>query len=583
MAGSAKAEGFGLNQAPVNQPVISHDPLSEHWIDLRLVSTARLILAATALVVIFIDPSEPDRYVRLTYSVLALYTLYSALIFVLSISRNDLIPARYMHWFDMVWYLGLISLSSGTNSIFFNFFFFAILVASFGWGYTAGLQLTVVSAVLFTVVGVLSAPGGSAFELNRLILRPVQLLILGFLISRWGGFKINLRNRLELLKDVTIFSNPRFGIDRTINAILERLRAFYDADSALLLLMAKGGAESYQMYRIRRGNQPTGASPPVMGGDAAAILLQPSGHQAVIHRKYGPARTLLFDINTREVVEADSAVSDPVASALETTTYLSVPVHNRQGPIGRLYLTGGPQRFDNSTMDFLLQLMGHITALMENIRLVDSLASDAAEQERQRIARDIHDSVIQPYVGLQLGIAAIAQKLRSGNTHVLDNVEELLELTKQELVEMRRYVWGLRAGEDRRDVLLPAIQRFITRFASVTGINVDLKASGNIEVNDRLAAELFQIVAEGLSNVRRHALCNEARVEIACNAGKFLLQIRNRRPAADNPGSTGEHQPREQTLFTPRSIAERAASLGGETKVSIDENNYTVVAVAIPL
>src|SRR4029079_5044337 len=124
-----------------------------------------------------------------------------------------------------------------------------------------------------------------------------------------------------------------------------------------------------------------------------------------------------------------------------------------------------------------------------------------------------------------------------------------LELTNQELVEMRSYVRGLQAAEDRRDVLLPAIQRFVTRFAAVTGINVDVKARGKVEVNDRLAAELFQIVAEGLSNVRRHALCNEARVEIACEAGKLLLEIKNRRPAVNGDSAFGEEQDK-QTLFT---------------------------------
>ncbi len=104
------------------------------------------------------------------------------------------------------------------------------------------------------------------------MLRLIQLLILGYLISRWGGFRINLRNRLQLLKDVTVFSNPRFGIDRTINAVLESLRAFYDADSALLLVAAKSGAESYQMYRIRRGSQATGASPPVIGSGGGGFV-----------------------------------------------------------------------------------------------------------------------------------------------------------------------------------------------------------------------------------------------------------------------------------------------------------------------
>ena len=560
------------------------DPFSEQWFDLRLVSILRMMLAATALLVFLIEPSDLDRNVRLTYSILALYTIYSAVILALSVRRRDLIPSQYMHWFDMVWYLGLIALTSGTTSIFYNFFFFAILVASFGWGYQAGLRLTLTSALLFTIVAALTAPQWPTLEINRLMLRVIQLLILGLLISRWGGFKINLRNRLQLLRDVTVLSNPRFGIDRAINAILESLRAFYNADSALLLVLAKGGAGSYQMYRIRLGSHATGGSPPVIEAEAAALLLMPAFNYAVIHRQHGRDRTTLFDLNTRQFIPGDPAVSDRVANALETTSYLSVPVHNRNGPIGRLYLSGGPQRFDNSTMDFVLQFMDHVTPLIENIRLVDSLASDAADQERQRIARDIHDSVIQPYVGLQLGIAALAQKLRAGKTDVIDNVEELLELTNQELIEMRRYVWGLQAGEERRDVLLPAIQRFVTRFTSVTGIKVDVQTFGKIQVNDRLAAELFQIIAEGLSNIRRHALCDEARVELTCQEGRVLLRIKNPRPDGNGDlGFSGDDQRDQRNLFTPRSIAERTAMLGGETKVSIDDNNYTVVTVNVPL
>ena len=175
----------------------------------------RLILAATALVVILIDPTEPDRLVGLTYTVLAAYTVYSAVVLVLSVRRSDLIPAQHMHWADMIWFLLLTSLSSGTSSIFFNYFFFAILVASFGWGYRAGLQLTLASAVLFTIVGVVTTPQRPDFELNRFMLRPFQLLILGSLISRWGGFKINLLKRRLLLNEVTVLSNPRFGIDRS--------------------------------------------------------------------------------------------------------------------------------------------------------------------------------------------------------------------------------------------------------------------------------------------------------------------------------------------------------------------------------
>jgi len=128
--------------------------------------------------------------------------------------------------------------------------------------------------------------------------------------------------------------------------------------------------------------------------------------------------------------------------------------------------------------------------------------------------------------------------------------------------------------------LLPAIERFAARFTSVTGIAVDVNTHGKIEINDRLAAELFQMVTEGLSNVRRHALCNDAQVDLSCKNGKVVLQIKNARPRV-TPFETEDGH--DQRLFSPRSISERAALLGGKTVVSIDKMNYTVVSITIPL
>ena|SRR5438105_12745162 len=98
----------------------------------------RLILALSALIIIYIDPSEPDRFVAVTY--LIVYTVYSAILFILSLRRHNSLQVRRAHWIDIGCYLVLVALSSGTNSIFFFFFFFAILIASFRWGFKAGLE-----------------------------------------------------------------------------------------------------------------------------------------------------------------------------------------------------------------------------------------------------------------------------------------------------------------------------------------------------------------------------------------------------------------------------------------------------------
>ncbi|HEU4833004.1 MAG TPA: histidine kinase [Pyrinomonadaceae bacterium] len=574
-----------MNQGTNKKPASANDPLSEQWIDLRLIAGMRVVLGTSALLVYLIGPIRPLSWDTAVYLALVFYSLYGLLIYHLSVRRNPLVAHKVLPWLDMLWYLPLIVFTADTNSLFYYFFFYAIIVASFSWGLTNGLQLTLAAAAIYTGVGVLTAPKDRPLDLAELLVAPIGLLIFGYIISRWGGYHTELKNRLKLLKEVTVFSNPRFGIDRTIKAILESIRAFYDAETCLLVVPGKpGDADSYQMYRVARGIHPSRSAPPEIGHEAAEQFLSPSLDFAVIYRKNGSAYTRLFDVKARMFSDTNSTSSEKLAGMLEAQRYLSVPVYYRHQAVGRLYIIDGPNRVDSADMDFMLQLMDHVTPVMENIRLIDNLASDAAEQERQRIAHDIHDSVIQPYLGLQFGLVALDQKLEAGNMGIRENVQELLELTNHELAELRRFVWGLRANEERSDVLLPAIERYAERFSVVTGIKVDVAAHGKVKVNDRLAAELFQIVAEGLSNVRRHAFCRDARVEIECKETSLLLQIKNSRPRT---GANPDGEPRDGTdgvkSFRPHSIAERAASLGGDTQVFVDDKDYTVVSVGIPL
>jgi signal transduction histidine kinase len=565
----------------------AHNPLSEQWIDLRLIAGMRVVLGTCALLIVLIGPMRSSaRWAKPTYVTLVLYSLYGLLIYHLSVRRNPLVANKVIPWLDLLWYVPLIAFTNNSNSLFFYFFFFSIVVASFSWGLGDGLRLTLASAAIYTIVALLSAPVDRPLDMASVLLAPIGLLIFGYIIARWGGYHTQLKNRLKLLKDVTVFSNPRFGIDRTIKAILESVRAFYDAEACLLVIPGKAGdAESYQMYRVARGTYVSRSAPPEIGAEAAAQFLAPSLDYAVIYsKKSNSSQTRLFDIKSRLFAESNSSSGDKLAGMLDAQKYLSVPVYYRHQAVGRLYILDGPSRVDGPDMDFMLQLMDHVTPVMENIRLIDNLASDAAEQERRRIAHDIHDSVIQPYLGLQFGLAALDQKLEAGNSNIRGNVQELLELTNHELAALRRFVWGLRASDERMDILLPAIERYAERFSVVTGIKVDVAADGKIKVNDRLAAELFQIVAEGLSNVRRHAFCRDARVEISCKESLLLLQIKNSRPRSGitPDGERGDGHDGIKS-FRPHSIAERAASLGGDTQVFVDEKDYTVVSVGIPL
>src|SRR5688572_30392550 len=88
-------------------------------VDARMLALVRCVLAYSALVIIYIDPSEPTRLVEVTYASLAAYCGYSTLIAYASWREEWPSPDRIFHWADIFFYAYLVALTEGTSSIFF--------------------------------------------------------------------------------------------------------------------------------------------------------------------------------------------------------------------------------------------------------------------------------------------------------------------------------------------------------------------------------------------------------------------------------------------------------------------------------
>lgn len=539
--------------------------------DVRMMSAMRLALAASALLIIWFDPSKPNQFLPATYATLSLYTLYSLYIYIASIRWSKLVPVRFLHWIDLAWYVLLISLSGGTDSAFFFFFFFAILTASFSRGFSWGLRVTIISTLLFSLLAYLITPSDGTFEANRFLLRYVNILVIGYIIAYWGGAEITLRERLRLLKEVSLLSNPRFGVDQTLQSMIERVCGFYQADACLLIFPKDNkGSGRYQLHRVDRDLKKKNKPIEITEAEAASLLL-PSPTEAAIYRKRAGSKTLLYDVHTRRLTESN-AKNPALFNAFEGKPCLTVPISDRNQIRGRLFIVGGKRRFDQTEIEFVLQIVEQVIPLLENIRLVDRLASDAAEDERRKIGQDIHDSVIQPYIGLQFGLAAVTQKLQHGNSDVRNEIKDLMDLTEAEIKELRKYVGELRRGESIQSAFLPSVRKFAAKFSEATGLQVEIHSSDDLPINDRLAAELFRMIEEGLSNIRRHSSSSFAGVAITRKNSDLILQLINHRRKDLNAVS-----------FIPRSIADRAAALGGKTVVYSNQNNDTIVSVQIPL
>lgn len=542
-------------------------------VDKRMIGLMRLLLASSALLVTYIDPAQPDRFVVITYSILVLYCVYSGVLYFLSIKKNEWLFDGISHWIDVGWYLLFVSLSYGTGSIFFFFFFFPILVTAFRWGFKTSIRLTIVSAILFTVFGYFTSPSGELFETNRFIIRPIYLIILGYMISYWGQREITFKKRLSLLKQVSKLSNPRFGIDQTLVSIMEKVRAFYDADSFLLISIKSDS--TYALRESTRVDPSKGLrSEPTM---AVKPLIKLLGNLAYFHE----CETGFFQNNTRvyaydcirgEIVSVKSKDYSAVTDLLDASSFITVPIFQRSLLIGRIFLTSKQNCFNRTDIDFLLQLIEHILPALENVELLDRLASEAVEQQRQKISRDIHDSTIQPYIGLKLGLEALELKCAAGEP-IIKDVEKLIRLADISIGDLRSYIKNLKGESDSKPgvVLITAVKQQAIKFQEFYGIKVDVQASDGFMLNDRLAAEAFQIVTEGLSNIKRHTSATSATIKIHREDNQLVLEIENdKKEIADSQ------------KFVPQSITNRAESLGGTTKVE-QQNNLTKVSVKIPL
>jgi signal transduction histidine kinase len=394
---------------------------------------------------------------------------------------------------------------------------------------------------------------------------------------------------MKLLQEIATLTTARMGVDALIDSTIERLRAFYDVDIYLLIL-ADSGTADYRLHRVKRYEAATPSEAQPIPAEMLRVLLALPPEQAVISSEglNGWRRVdHTYDVVRHELIKGPGDEWTALTSLLDAKSLVTVPLRHRNQTIGRLYLTAQRRRaFDIADVEFLIQVTDYLMPVIDSIRLVDRLAAEAADEERKRIARDIHDSIIQPYIGLQMGLAGLRRKLAGDFMEasakpaellqIIKNASEdtdrLLEMTGDGIGDLRRYVRGLRDEGESEDGLTSSVKRFAAKFTQATNILVQVRADPNIRADDRLASEMFQIIVEGLSNIRRHTQSARAFIGMEHTENRLIVRIENDVVRGSKP-----------TPFKPQSIAERAVSLGGKAYVEFFGDMGTSVIVEIPL
>lgn len=212
---------------------------------------------------------------------------------------------------------------------------------------------------------------------------------------------------------------------------------------------------------------------------------------------------------------------------------------------------------------------------LEHARLIDQSRQLAALEERQRIARDLHDSVSQTLFSLTLAAQAARTTIDGDAKAATGMLETVQELATGALAEMRALIFELRPGALHEAGLAAALERFVGAFRSRTGILVDLELDKR-RLPPAVEEALYRIAGEALNNVSKHAAAGHVEILLARRDRSVHLSVRDNGVgfAVDEP-ITGDHMGRH-------TMDERAAALGGSCRVTSVQNQGTTVEVDVP-
>jgi PAS domain S-box-containing protein len=271
-----------------------------------------------------------------------------------------------------------------------------------------------------------------------------------------------------------------------------------------------------------------------------------------------------------------------LAEALGTSTLVVQSLAYRGRLLGVIVLTdpGATRAFTEQDLEMLGLLADQAAIAIENARLYEAVQSLAVAQERQRLAREMHDSFAQTLGLLQMQLRQAQEEYAASDSRLSAVFGKMAATTEHAYDEARQFIFGLRTMVSRGLGWIPTLTEYLHEFSTRTGILVMLKTDD--ELPDRLPpateTQLIRIIQEALANVYRHAGTDHARVRLEREERELRVTVeddgRGFHPDALDASKRGH--------FGLAIMRERAEGLGGTLEVDSAPGRGTRVTATLP-
>ncbi len=262
-------------------------------------------------------------------------------------------------------------------------------------------------------------------------------------------------------------------------------------------------------------------------------------------------------------------------SSLSAPYVLSLPIASEDQVLGVLVLASHSAVHlpHPSILDTVATMMALV---IRNAQLFGRLESQAVLEERNHLAREVHDGVAQALAFYNFKVQQVQRLLSRGDVPGADAALQELRVGSQEVYdEVRRMILDLSGSREEGDDLAQSLQNYCRVFTGRTGLAVSLDLGPEIQLPPEIQGQLFRIVQEALNNAHRHAQAEHVCVTLRQSTVAVELSVRDDGAGLPPQNDAGEH-------FGLRIMRQRVQSIGGELRLISRPGEGTTVDVTVP-
>ncbi|MGB8212551.1 MAG: PocR ligand-binding domain-containing protein [Anaerolineales bacterium] len=292
----------------------------------------------------------------------------------------------------------------------------------------------------------------------------------------------------------------------------------------------------------------------------------------------GSLAELAIQKNGPVLVNDPASLGEEYFRYLQLTCLLVVPLRVDSSLIGAIDVVNKPEGFTQNDIRIISLFADQAAIVIEHTRLHERVEQDAVNEERGRLARELHDSVSQALFSANLYAEAARMALASEKQAVaLENLEKLRSMTREAILEMRLLIFELHPVVLEKEGLIAALQARLAAVEGRAGLQTEIQVDGEERLPISVGQELYRIAQESLNNIVKHARAHGITLHLKFDAQSVCMEIHDDGIGFDPKAA------RQSGGLGLRGIKERVQRMGGKLEIKSSSKAGTTLRVTAPI